>query len=110
MASGGKRLGAGRPPGARNRKTVETIRAVEESGMMTPLAYMLSVIHDTGHDTTIRLEAARAAAPYMHARLSNSEITLMQPGDEMTTEEITDKLAQLLADDPSLLSRVMNRH
>ncbi len=109
MASGGKRPGAGRPPGARNRKTAETIRAVEESGL-TPLDYMLSVMRNSGLETTMRLDAAKAVAPYCHARLNSNEVTLMQPGDEMTTEEIVGKLAELLADDPTMLSRVMQAH
>ncbi len=109
MASGGKRPGAGRPPGARNRKTVETIRAVEESGL-TPLAYMLSLMRNSALETTMRLDAAKAAAPYVHTRLASNEVTLMQPCDRMTDEEITSKLAELLAEDSCLLAKVMQTH
>lgn len=109
MSSGGKRPGAGRPAGVRNRKTMETIQAIEQSGL-TPLDYMLSVMRNTGLEPTMRLDAAKAAAPYCHARLASSEVTLTQPGDELSAEEIREKLANLLADDPGLLARVMPRH
>ena len=107
--AGGKRPGAGRPPGARNRKTVETIRAVEESGL-TPLDYMISIVRDTRLEPPMRLDAAKAAAPYCHTRLHSNEVTLMQPCDRMTDEEITSKLAELLAEDSCLLAKVMQTH
>lgn len=109
MPSGGKRPGAGRPRGAKNRKTVETIRAVEESGL-TPLDYMLQVLRDSRFDATMRMDAAKAAAPYCHTRLHSNEVTLMQPCDRMTDEEITSKLAELLAEDSCLLAKVMQTH
>lgn len=64
----------GRTPGTPNRKTAETQKAVEESGM-TPLDYMLSVMRDPGEDSPRRLAAAAAAAPYVHAKLSSVELT-----------------------------------
>lgn len=73
MAQGGKREGAGRKPGARNKSTIEQREAVAASGL-TPLEYMITVMRDAGADEGKRLEAAKSAAPYVHARLSSVEI------------------------------------
>ena len=70
---GGKRPGAGRPPGAQNKKTLETAEAIEASGM-TPLDYMITVMRDKSVEPAMRLDAAKGAAPYVHARLNSTEI------------------------------------
>lgn len=72
MARGGKRVGAGRKPGVPNTKTKELIDKVEASGL-TPLDYMLSLLRDAELPAEARFEAAKAAAPYVHARLAAVE-------------------------------------
>ena len=67
--TGGKRANSGRPKGALNRKTRERVEAVEASGL-TPLDYMLSVMRDETNAPLVRLDAAKSAAPYVHAKLS----------------------------------------
>ena len=74
MASGGKREGSGRKPGTLNKRTAEQAAAVEASGL-TPLDYMLAVMRDLSMDDAKRLDAAKAAAPYVHAKLSSMELT-----------------------------------
>lgn len=72
MARGGKRPGAGRPKGAANKKTREIAeRAIQEG--ITPLEYMLRLLRDESADPQMRFEAAKAAAPYIHPRLSSIE-------------------------------------
>lgn len=71
---GGKRPGAGRKPGIPNKRTQETQKAIEESGL-TPLEYMLSVIRNEQEEPRIRLNAAVSAAPYVHAKLASMELT-----------------------------------
>jgi hypothetical protein len=39
----------------------------------TPLEFMLEVMRDTGAERSERLDMAKAAAPYIHPRLSNVE-------------------------------------
>jgi hypothetical protein len=73
MARGGKRPGAGRPPGAATKRTREIADAAAQEGL-TPLAYMLKILRDEEMDTESRFEAAKAAAPYMHPRLANVEM------------------------------------
>ena len=69
---GGKRDGAGRKAGSPNRKTEEQAEKVKASGL-TPLDYMLSILRDEDMPTDSRFEAAKAAAPYVHAKLASVE-------------------------------------
>jgi hypothetical protein len=74
---GGAMPGAGRPRGSRNKRTLELQERIAATGL-TPLDYMLSVLRDETNDVATRLEAAKAAAPFVHARLNaidlNAEI------------------------------------
>lgn len=79
---GGKRPGAGRPKGKPNGATVkrtEHATALLEAGV-TPLQIMVEMARgERKYDEDI-LEAAKAAAPYMHPKLSsvdmNAEVTV----------------------------------
>lgn len=82
MAKGGKREGAGRKPGVPNKRTAETAAAVEASGL-TPLDYLLGVLRDEDNDPALRMDAAKAAAPYVHAKLASVE---HKGGLEVTTQ------------------------
>lgn len=72
MAGGGRRIGAGRPKGVPNKATAAQKAAVIESGL-TPLDYMLTIMRDEACENAQRLDAAKAAAPYVHAKLSSVE-------------------------------------
>src|SRR3954469_11419143 len=41
---------------------------------ITPLDYMLPIVRNESEDKTVRLDAAKAAAPYVHARLQNTTL------------------------------------
>lgn len=69
----GKKTG-GRRKGVPNRSTLERQAAMEASGLL-PLDYMLSVLRDPKQDYDVRLEAAKSAAPYVHPRLANIELS-----------------------------------
>lgn len=79
---GGARPGAGRKAGVRNKRTEKTIREVEASGL-TPLQFMLEVMRSDAPDTedamlilqhrALRMDAAKAAAPYVHPKLTAIE-------------------------------------
>ena len=56
MARGGKREGAGRKPGAINKATQATRKAVKASGL-TPLDYLLSVMRDEDAERCERVDA-----------------------------------------------------
>lgn len=72
MAHGGARPGAGKPKGTVS-KFNDAARAKAASEGITPLDYMLGVLRDTKQDSETRMDAAKAAAPYLHARLAAVE-------------------------------------
>jgi hypothetical protein len=67
VARGGSRPGAGRPPGAVNKLVREAVERAESGGIL-PLDYMLSILRDEGRSSDARMDAAKAAAPYLHAK------------------------------------------
>lgn len=93
MAQGGKRKGAGRPKGARNVKTKQQVKAVEEGGI-TPLEYMLSTLRDETRTHEDRMDAASKAAPYVHSRLNavdhSSTDGTMTPPDAVGIYQLPD--------------------
>ncbi len=72
---GGKRAGAGRPPGARNIRSEETARQIQESGL-TPLQFLMDIVRDEDAPRKDRIECAKSAAPFCHARLSSIDMDL----------------------------------
>ena len=70
--NGGIRAGQGRKKGAINKLTAEAVAMAKESGK-TPLQVMLDIMHST-EDERMKLTAAQAAAPYVHAKLANIEM------------------------------------
>lgn len=82
--NGGVRPGAGRPKGTRNKRTEENMAKAAATGI-TPLEFMLrqmrkpyprkaTLAQRQAHDV-IRMQAARDAAPYVHARLSAVKVS-----------------------------------
>lgn len=74
MPRGGKRPGAGKPKGAKNKLTqgkegaLEQAKAVLGDGL-DPLTYMLQVMRSDAVEVDTRLEAAKSAAPYVHKKM-----------------------------------------
>lgn len=66
---GGARPGAGRKKGGRNRLSEESLKTAKQMGV-TPLEFLLRVIADDSEDMGRRVDAAKAAAPYVHPRLT----------------------------------------
>ena len=69
---GGKRPGAGRPKGSKNKVILARQTAIADSGL-SPVEYMLNIVRDEGQKQEARLEAAKAVAPYIHPRLQSIE-------------------------------------
>jgi hypothetical protein len=67
MARGGSRPGAGRPPGARDKLALDAAEAAEAEGIM-PREFLLGLVRDVTQPLDIRMEAAKAAAPYYHPK------------------------------------------
>ena len=67
----GKKTG-GRQKGSRNKATARREREIAKSGI-TPLDYMLKVMRDAKADGGRRDDMAKAAAPYVHPKLSSMQ-------------------------------------
>jgi hypothetical protein len=80
--NGGARPGAGRPPGAKNKATIERekmaelgLREIHRSGRM-PLEVMLARMNGDATISDDMFAAAVAAAPYIHPRLASTDTTV----------------------------------
>lgn len=57
-----------------NKASIARQAAIAASGL-TPLDYMLQQMRDPANDPEMRLDAARSAAPYVHPKLAQTQIT-----------------------------------
>ena len=63
---------------------------------MSPLDYMLSILGDVNQDQVDRMDAAKAAAPYCHAKLQSIQVQeIPYDGDPNTIT--TEFLASIVA-------------
>jgi len=72
MAHGGAREGAGRKPGAATKLNQDARQQALEGGI-SPLDYMLKILRDEALPQDVRMDAAKASAPYVHAKLASVE-------------------------------------
>lgn len=73
MARGGVRPGAGRKQGSAIKLDQAVRKAVLESDQESPLDFLLRIMR-TSEDEARQVDAAKAAAPYVHARLSSVDV------------------------------------
>jgi hypothetical protein len=74
VSHGGARPGAGRKRGAVARIDAEAREKALASDQESPLDFLLRVMRDAEADAVRRLDAAKAAAPYVHAKLASIEV------------------------------------
>lgn len=73
MPRGGRRPGAGRPKGAKERALLATAEAkartegVVDDGLL-PLEFLIEMYRDERNPMALRIDAAKAAAPYLHRK------------------------------------------
>lgn len=84
MSHGGKRIGSGRKLGSTNRFSVKALEDAAKAGDL-PLDYLLTVMRNPNEETRVRMDAAKAAAPYLHHRLNSITVDVREP--EMTHED-----------------------
>lgn len=98
-SKGGARPGAGRPRGVLSKKTDDIIAKSLAEGI-TPLEVMLAAMHDA---LKISNEAAhpfaKDAAPYMHPKISNIELTGKNGKDLNLIKQFNIRLVSPDADD-----------
>jgi hypothetical protein len=96
--SGGRRPGAGRKPGSKSRKSREAADKLAASGI-TPLEIMVARMRDEPINgkpvTDEQFEAAQAAAPYIHPRLSSvdAKVRRVTSWNELSDAELASLLA-----------------
>ena len=97
MPRGGARIGSGRKTGTSDKALgkIRPERVLNATGTgpdKTPLAYMLAVMNNSNEKSSIRLQAAMAAAPYVHPRLASIEVK----AENNTTLQIESDLGKAL--------------
>lgn len=108
MSKGGRRPGAGRKTGAASKKTREIADRAAADGV-TPLEFLLKVMRDEacpeGADPaqkmafhSLRFEAAKAAAPYLHPRLSQRDEPVKLPSLKGSLAEQGTKVLSSIAE------------
>jgi hypothetical protein len=66
---GGKRPGAGRPPGSKSKVSWKSMDEMAEKYQHSPLDYLLSVLNNPASAPERKLFAAEKAAPYIHPKM-----------------------------------------
>jgi hypothetical protein len=93
---------AGRKPGTPNKRSNALAQASAAAILtgLTPLDFMLGIVRDPSKDERLRLDAARAAAPYLHPKLQNidNRTTLVVDDPNKSAAEHRAELAEMLAD------------
>ena len=72
--SGGRRRGAGRPKGSKNKRSFEVLKNHVLKGM-TPVEYMIKTMRNHALPAERRDRMAIAVAPYIHPRLMTHEVS-----------------------------------
>lgn len=86
MARGGYRPGGGRPKGAKNKRTLELQRRMEEAEAilqeklencsdLDAHGVLMAIYKDMDQPVNLRMEAAKAAAPFEKPRLQAQHVT-----------------------------------
>ena len=91
----------GRSKGTQNRRTLARHEKFVQSGML-PLEYMLSVMRNAKTEAPVRLDAAKAAAPYIHPKLATIAHTGPNGGPVQTIDLSKLTHEQLVALEPVL--------
>lgn len=74
MGARGAPKTGGRRAGIPNKKTQLLQDKVVKAGL-SPLEFLIQVMNDTEQTHHLRVDAAKAAAPYVHSRLAQIQVT-----------------------------------
>jgi hypothetical protein len=104
--SGGKRPGAGKKRGSRDRRTLARLALHEQKTKTDPLDFLLATIDDGNVPWRERINAASALLPYFHCRLNAMKIlpsvATMGDADLLNLmEQISQRLGEPTAADRS---------
>ncbi|MCA0433046.1 MAG: hypothetical protein LCH46_07250 [Proteobacteria bacterium] len=104
---GGKRDNAGRPKGSPSRRTLAEVEAVAALyPNWSPLKHFAYVANDETLADEIRLDAAKAAAPYLHARLKQIDAdpaALVKLEEQLARARMRGSIKEVVETGPDLL-------
>lgn len=83
---GGKREGAGRKPGVANKASAAREAEIRAGGI-TPLEFLVKTMRDDNQPMNIRVDSAKAAAQYVHPKLS--AVTLSGDPENPVEQRVT---------------------
>jgi hypothetical protein len=116
MSWGGHRSGAGRKPSSTSRRTLAKVkllpaRAHRQAVADLPLDILMRAARDEAQPIEIRLAAARAAAPFFHAKPSSGppKASFEMSDGELETAIAREKEFQLRADPGQRTFHVVGR-
>lgn len=67
------KAGPGRPKGSRNKIAGKELKEIIAGGE-TPLEFLIRTMQDDEKDYGVRLDAAKAAAPFAHPKLASIDV------------------------------------
>jgi hypothetical protein len=99
---------AGQKQGSVAKIDAEARKRMIEGGI-TPLDFLLAVMRDNHQDVRVRLDAAKTAAPYCHARLASTELSgeSIEPGETKTIQTLD--ISGLSDDELDVLERALEK-
>jgi hypothetical protein len=107
MSVGGARPGAGRPKGGANRINDEARRQALAGGQ-SPLEFLMSVMRDDELPLERRVDAAKAAAPFIHAKLQSLQHSGPDGGPmQVETQAKVIDFSAMTAEERQTLRRVL---
>jgi hypothetical protein len=100
MGSGGRREGAGRPPGTAWRPTVRALRVETIQQMQAiveadrnPLTVLADWVLDETQDVQVRLSAASIVLPYLFPKLSQTTVDSRHTIVKVDSQALLDRLS-----------------
>jgi len=95
-----------RTKGALNKRTRAALHAAQTgklgSGGQSPVEYLLKVMRDSKKPDNLRVEAAKAVAPYLAPKLSAMEIGPKDPNQGKTREQLLEEIKRVIVKNPGL--------
>src|SRR5678815_4174878 len=94
-----------RTKGALNKRTRAALHAAKTGEIggdgVSPIEYLLKVVRDSEKPDAIRIEAAKAVAPYLQPKLCAVDLTNHVATDQRTQNEILADLKICIQHDPA---------
>jgi hypothetical protein len=87
----------------------QRVRKKPMQSVTAPLDHLLEIMRDKDQDARSRLDAAKAAAPYCHARLSSTELSGPDGGavEVQTTQKLD--ISDLNEEELDILERALQK-